>query len=96
MPYEVVFGREAVLPQDIWLGVAQRNNLQDVTTAEQYAEDAKFRLTNTFDTVLKHLHINRHRMIRKYNKGIRFRTFNVNDKVWFKLKHYKPGESRKL
>ena len=96
VPYDVVFGRQAILPQDITLGLRERYTLQDATTAEQYAEDVSFGLNRTFQTVIRNLQVSRDKMERKYNKNLRLRDFNEGDKVWIKLKHYKPGENRKL
>ena len=31
-----------------------------------------------------------------YNRNIRFNTYQMEDKVWLKVKHYKTGENRKL
>lgn len=68
VPYDVVFVREAILPQDITLGLREGYTLQDPTTAEQYAEDVSFRLNRTFQTVIHNLQISRDKMELKYNK----------------------------
>ena len=47
MPYEVVFGRSVVLPQDILFGIEGKIPLRDVNTAAQYAQDVKLGLQNT-------------------------------------------------
>ena len=91
VPYDVVFGRQAILPQDLTLGLRDNHTLRDATTAEEYAKDVSFGLNKTFQTVLRNLHINREKMHKKYNKNLRVRPFQEGDKVWLKLKHYKPG-----
>ena len=44
IPYNVVFGRPAVLPQDVLVGVSEKIQLRNATTAAQYAEDLNFGL----------------------------------------------------
>ena len=96
VPYEVVFGRSVVLPQDILFGIEGKIPLRDVNTAAQYAQDVKLGLQNTHYHVTRHLHISRDKMQRQYNKNIRFYNYKVGDKVWVKMKYYKVGENRKL
>ena len=44
VPYEVVFGRSVVLPQDILFGIEGKIPLRDVNTAAQYVQDVKLGL----------------------------------------------------
>ena len=96
IPYEVVFGRPALLPQDILFGLDDRLHLRDQNTAVQYAEEVKIGLQDTHEHVLHHLGVSKKQMQAQYNKNIRFNDYKCGDKVWVKLKHYKTGESRKL
>ena len=96
IPYEVVFGRPALLPQDILFGLDDRVHLRDQNTAVQYAEEVKIGLQDTHEHVLHHLGVSKKQMQAQYNKNIRFNDYKCGDKVWVKLKHYKTGENRKL
>ena len=46
--YDVVFGRRAILPQDLTLSLRDNHTLQDAITAEEYAKDVSFGLHKTF------------------------------------------------
>ena len=96
IPYEVVFGRSALLPQDLLFGLEGRVQLRNQTTAAQYAEDVKFGLQHTHKHVVHQLGLSKKKMQTQCNKNIRFNDYQPGDKVWVKLKHYKTGESRKL
>ena len=96
IPYEVVFGRSVLLPQDILFGLEGQIPLRNTNTAAQYAQEVKVGLQNTYDHVTRHLSVSKERMQKQYNKHIRFNDYTIGDKVWVKMKHYKTGESRKL
>ena len=96
IPYNVVFRRPAVLPQDVLLGASEKFQLRNVTTAVQCAEDINFGLQEIFHHVLQQLAITRQQMQQQYNKNLRFFDYKAGEKVWLKMKHYKSGENRKL
>ncbi len=94
-PYEIVFGRQAVLPQDILFGV-EANDQHDPVTIQDYESEVSSLLQDTFDHVIKALQLNQRKMQEQYNRGIRFHDYAVGQNVWLKVKHYKTGENRKL
>ena len=96
VPYEVVFGREAVIPADVALGRSQDQLGRDILSAEDYADELKLRLTKAFGTVGTNLHKYRQRMEKSYNDPTRMVRYSVNDKVWLRNKTFKTGECAKL
>ena len=57
IPYNVVFGRPAALPQDVLLGISKKFQLRNATTAAQFADDIykilhKKYLTMCFNSLL--------------------------------------------
>ena len=95
-PYEVVFGRPATLPQDMYFGIPEKLNLRDATTAEEYAADTSFTLSHIYTKVKQFLQLSKERMQNQYNKNTRIKDYKPGDSVWLKIKHYKVGEHRKL
>ena len=55
IPYIVVFGRRAVFPQDALLGVSEKFQLRNATTAVQYADDIYFGLQEIFTMCFNNL-----------------------------------------
>lgn len=96
MPYEVIYGRSPVLPEDVLLGVNEQNNLRDVTNPADYAEELKIVLREIYRQVNQELHITREIMQKQYNKNINVHNHTVGQYVWLKKKFYKTGENRKL
>ena len=45
VPYKVVFGRNPILPEDVFLGIHERYSNCDVTSASEYANELKDVLT---------------------------------------------------
>ena len=96
IPFKVAHGRAPTLPEDIALGVRERLELRDSTSASQYAEETAFALNTTFQRVARELGVTREKMKRQHDKNVRINDLNIGDKVWIKRKFYKTGESRKL
>ena len=95
VPYEVVFGRQALLPQDIIFDHGTFDENEQVSVGD-YKDETTSVLQDVFDHVVKSLQINKKRMQEQYNKNLRFIDYTVGQKVWVKVKHYKTGENRKL
>lgn len=87
VPYEVVFGRSVILPQDIMFEVV-KIDLHDQSTTANYEQDLRSTLQDTFLQVVKTLQLSEQVMQKHYNK--------TGQNVWLKVKHYKTGENRKL
>ena len=95
-PYNVVFGRNPILPEDIAFGV--KSELLDAHTAEEYLSDIKTKLTDVIHDVRTHLQISQSKMKNMYDKKTthKFSPYAMGDKVWLRKKCYKTGENRKL
>ena len=94
VPYEVVFGREAVTPVDVKLGCVREN--EDSISTNDYTDELKIRLKDMYDTVKDNLNVSRAKMKANYDANTRVNTYAVGDKVWLTKKHFKPGQSAKL
>ena len=94
IPYEVVFGRTAVLPQDILFGNAP-DGLEHVSVSD-HLHTISSNLNDIFDQVMHSSALSKTEMQRHYNKNILFNNYGEGQKVWLKTKHYKSGENRKL
>lgn len=94
VPYEVVFGRPAVLPQDIIFGTTPDEF--EHTSASDHLHAVSSSLNDVFEQVMSSLALSKKTMQRHYNKNIRFNDYKEGQKVWLKNKHYKSGENRKL
>ncbi len=68
-PFEVVFGRQAVLPQDI-LFEAETNDKHDHVPVRNYGSEVSSVLQDTFNQVIKSLQLNQQKMQQQYNKGL--------------------------
>ena len=95
VPYNVVFGRNAVLPEDILF----KNQIQyqyDNITPGEYEHATSCSLQDIFLKVVDALKISKLTMRKHYNKNLRFTDYTPGQQVWLKVKHYKTGENRKL
>ena len=95
IPYNVVFGRSAVLPQDVLFQQGNVDNY-DLVSPKEYEKDTTSLLRDIFDHVITKLEISKEKMQRQYNTKLRFIDYGRGQKVWLKVKHYKTGEDRKL
>ena len=95
-PYKVVFGRDPVLPEDVFWDVNDNSMHRDITTASEYAEELKIVLKKIYEQVNEQLKLTRDEMEKQYNKTINLNDYKVGNAVWLKRKHYKTGESKKL
>ena len=82
VPYNVVFGRSAVLPADIFLNNTIVSAQKDAISPKDYAEEAHDVMKRTWGVVIKHLRLSKEKMAQNYNKNIRFNDFQPGDKVW--------------
>ena len=94
-PFEVVYGRPAVLPQDIIFNVLQPDP-HDALSAASYKEEITSELQDIFDQIVKTLQLSKTKMQQRYNRNLRFTNYVAGQQVWLKKKHYKTGENRKL
>ena len=94
IPYEVVFGCPAILPQDILFGNAP-DGFEYVSASGHLHTDSSI-LNDIFNQVIDSLPLSKTEMQRHYNKNIHFNNYCEGQKVWLKTKHYKSGENRKL
>jgi len=95
IPYTTVFGRTAVLPQDITFQdktVNEHDNLSPI----DYEEEITSILPDVYSHVITSLEIDKKRMQQYYNRNLRFYDYAKGQRVWLKTKHYKSGENRKL
>ena len=93
--FEVVYGRPAVLPQDIVFDVLQPDP-HDTLSAESYKEEVTSELQDIFAQIVKTLGLSKIKMQQQYNRNLHFTNYVADQQVWLKKKHYKTGENRKL
>ena len=94
IPYEVVFGRPAILPQDILFRNAP-DGVEHVSLSDHlYAISSV--LNDICDQVMDSLALSKTEMERHHNKNINFNNYCEGQKVCLKTKHYKSGENRRL
>ena len=96
VPYEIVHGRAAIIPEDVKLGLSHDQLGRDILSAKDFAEEVKLRLTKAFGTVGTNLDKYRQQMESTYNKSTRLIEHSLHDKVWLRKKTFKAGESAKL
>eukprot|EP00112_Aurelia_sp_Birch-Aquarium-sp1_P020335 Seg5217.3 transcript_id=Seg5217.3/GoldUCD/mRNA.D3Y31 product="Retrovirus-related Pol polyprotein from transposon 17.6" protein_id=Seg5217.3/GoldUCD/D3Y31 len=95
IPYSVVFGRSAVLLQDVLFQQANVENY-DLVSPKDYEKDITPLLRVIFDHVITKLEISKENMQRQYNTKLRFIDYSRDQKVWLKVKYNKTVENRKL
>ena len=95
VPYNVVFGRAAILPQDVAFDNSAPDQRGEVLPAEfEYATSSSMK--DIFSQVVETLEISKRKMQQQYNRNLRFIDYSEGQQVWLKVKHYKTGENRKL
>ena len=95
VPFDVVFGRHAVLLQDIMFDLDRPDQYDQISVGEYQSEVSSI-LKDVFAQVFQTLQLNKQTMQQQYNRNLRFIDYAVGQKVWLKVKHYKTGENRKL
>ena len=73
----MVFGRSPVLPIDILLGASELSWEVDVVQPKDYSGDLKFSSHDVFQHVIKHLQLSKQRMLRQYNRNIRYHDYAI-------------------
>ena len=97
VPYNIVFGRSAILPQDIvFESLHQHRDQFDQRFPKEYEEETSSLLREIYSQVITTLALSKEKMQQHYNKNIRYIDYAIGQKVWLKVKHYKTGENRKL
>ena len=81
-PYEVLYGRRAILPIDIILGT--NSNSVNAGTPQEYLKDFRIQLRDILLKVNDNLKISQQRMIEQYNRNVMFYDYRPNDTVWLK------------
>ena len=95
IPYNVVFGRSAILPQGVVFGHAVPDPC-DHQLAIDYQHTVSSSLNDLFHLVSNTLKLSQLSMQKHYNQNTRFINYSPGDRVWLEKKHYKTGENRKL
>lgn len=95
VPFNVVFGRTAVLPQDIVFQNSLHDHFEPIS-ANQHEHSVSKLLQSTFDHVIDALKLNQKTMQAHYNRNLRVVDYQVGQKVWLQTKYYRTGENRKL
>ena len=96
VPYSVVHGRDAVIPEDVFLGRTSVQLGQDVASPSDFAVETRMHLDRAFETVRNNLSKYRSRMEKSYNTSIKTHDYAVGYDVWLRKKNFKGGESIKL
>ena len=92
VPYNVVFGRNAVLPEDI-IFKNQMPDQYDNMTPGEYEHATSCSLQDIFFKVVDALKISKLTMQKHYNKNLRFTDYTPGQQVWLKVKHKKPEKT---
>ena len=95
-PYEVVYGKSAILPIDVIINASSSDDPGTLSTVSEYARELKKKLTETYEIVRNNLNKSREGMKKQYDKNVRINRYTVGDKVWLKNKYFKSGVSKKL
>ena len=97
VPYDIVFGSSAVLPQDIvFNNFNPKQDQFDQRLPKEYEEITNSLLQYIYSQVITSLELRKEGTQQHYYKNIRYVDYIVGQKVWLKVKHYKTGEHRKL
>lgn len=95
VPYNVVFGLSPVVPLDDEFSINRHVLTEDIATTRDYTEEVRVSVNEVFDHVIDHLKLSKIKMQKQYNQKLKYIDYREG-KVWFKVKHYKTGENRKL
>ena len=79
-PYQVLYGKNAVLPIDVLMDTPSRHNPTDLSTVSAYTSELNDRLANIYDVVRNNLHESHEMMKKQYDKNIN--TYRLGDMVW--------------
>lgn len=82
-PYELVFGKNANMPNDINLG-----EIDPIYNVENYSKEAKYRLQKSHICIKKLLEKQKKRNKEHYDKTAKPSNFKLNDKVFLKKEPY--------
>jgi hypothetical protein len=88
-PYEVMYGRKAVLPIDLQFGLKE-------TEAQNYYDQLKPRLEVIKEKVYKRICAAKVSQKKQHDKNVRFKEYKVGEYVWLYNPAYKTGTTPKL
>ena len=91
-PFEVVYGRPAVLPQDIIFDVLQPDP-HDTLSAESYREEVTSELQDIFEQIVKTLKPSKAKMQQQYNRNLRFTNYIAGQQVWLRKNITRPEKT---
>ena len=92
VPYNVIFGRSAILPQDVAFDNSAPDQHDEVLPADfEYATSSSTK--NIFSQVVETLEINKRKMQQQYNRNFRFINYSEGQQVWLKVKHCNTGKT---
>ena len=93
-PFEIVYGRKPVLPEDLLLETVP-GDVSQGSLPSNYVHDLKHRMQLIISNVLEQLELTAEHMRIKYNKKLKFIDYLPGQQVWLNNKYFKPGENRK-
>ena len=88
VPYSVVHGRDAVIPEDVTLGRAKSQLGQDIASPLDFAVETRLRLEQAYKTVNNNLRAYRSRMEKSYNASTKVHEYSAGDEVWLRKKEF--------
>ena len=91
-PFELMFGREPRLPEDVMYSTPPSTS----TTPEQYASILKERLSDAYERVSRHVKHQQSHQKEYYDRGLRGDPYIVGDIVMLHEPAVKRGNSRKF
>ena len=95
-PYQVLYGKNAVLPIDVLIDTPSKNYPSDLPIVSAYTSEWKERLAKIYDVVRNNLHESREMMKKQYDKKKNVNTYRLGDMVWLTNIYFKSGDIKKL
>lgn len=89
-PYELVFGKKAILPQTLTSSPDIRYSYDD------YHQQLKLRLNKSFEIVRQNIINNKEKSKTRYDQSARNHDYNIGDEVLIQEKSNKPNLNKKL
>ena len=93
-PFEIVYGRRPVFPEDFLLETVS-GDISNGNLASNRVHELKHSMQLITADVLAQLKLTDKQMQIKYNKKLKFIDYLPGQKVWLNTKYFKTGENRK-